>query len=335
MKKRYWIPLALLGALLLAYLLGPRVPYEAVDAKLPVLGYGPADLDREIRAREAAVPDLRPDNHGRILWADSTRAPTDWAVLYLHGYSASPTEGDPIVAELRERYGVHVYQARLAGHGRTDPTAMGELTPAALVDSAKRALVEARLLGRKLLVVSTSTGSTLANYLAAAHPDSIQAQVMYSPNMAIDNPAAKLLSGPWGLQLARLAEGGDTHQFTLPTGAERYWTTSYPVKGLVALQHLLDQISTPAVWQQITQPYFIGYYYKDEEQSDHVISIPTLLEFAETTRTPAAQKRVVAFPEVDTHVIASGWQSQDVASVRAATQAFLEEVLGFVPKGGR
>ena len=329
MKKRYWIPLVLIGALVLTYLLGPRIAYDTVDAQLPTLDYGLAKLDQQIAQREARQPTLKPDNESRILWADSTKSATPWAILYLHGYSASPTEGDPVVAELRDRYGVNVYQPRLAGHGIADPDGMKELTPAALVASAKRALVEARLLGDSLLIISTSTGSTLANYLAAQHPELVQAQVMYSPNMAIGNPAAPLLSGPWGLELTQLAEGGEMHRFTLPAGAEQYWTTSYHTKGIVALQNLLDQISTPAIWQRVAQPYFIGYYYKDDANSDHVISIPAIEAFAAATATPEARRRLVAFPDVDTHVIASGWQSKDLDSVRKATWAFLEEMLGW------
>ena len=331
MKKRYWIPLALIGVLIATYLLGPRTPYAPVTATLPLLDYGLPELDSIVRTRAAAVPTLRPDNESRILWADSIGRTTEWAVLYLHGYSASPTEGDPVVRELRDHYGVNVYQPRLAGHGVTDPAAMRDLTPAALVESAKRALVEAQLLGERILVVSTSTGSTLANYLAAEHPELIQAQVMYSPNMAIGNPAAPLLSGPWGLELTQLAEGGEMHSFTLPEGAEQYWTTSYHTQGIVALQNLLDQISTPEVWERVRQPYFIGYYYKNDEESDHVISIPAIQEFHETTATPVDQKQLVAFPDVASHVIASKWQSKDVASVRAATRAFLEAELGWVP----
>ena len=329
MKKRYWMPPLLVGLLVGTYFLGPRSAYGPVTAALPSLDYDITALDSVVRTRAAAVATLKADNESRILWAASSQQPTPWAILYLHGYSASPTEGDPVVAELRDRYGVNVYQPRLAGHGVTHPDSMRLLTPAALVASAKRALAEARLLGDSLLVVSTSTGSTLANYLAAEHPNLVQAQVMYSPNMAIGNPAAALLSGPWGLELTQLAEGGELHSFTLPEGADQYWTTSYHTQGIVALQHLLDQISTPEVWQRIRQPYFIGYYFKDGENSDHVISIPAILDYDQTTQTPANQKQLVAFPDVGSHVIASGWQSKDLDSVRRATWAFLENTLGW------
>ena len=38
---------------------------------------------------------LKPDNEARIVWADSSRQKTAYAIVYLHGFSASLGEGDP------------------------------------------------------------------------------------------------------------------------------------------------------------------------------------------------------------------------------------------------
>ena len=48
----------------------------------------------------------------------------------------------------------------------------------------------------------------------------------------------------------------------------------------------------------------------------------------ENIQTSTDKKRIQAFPNVDSHVIISGLQSKDIASVEQATYAFAEEVLG-------
>ena len=40
---------------------------------------------------------IKPDNQARIIWADSSKKEkTKIAFLYLHGFSASQAEGDPV-----------------------------------------------------------------------------------------------------------------------------------------------------------------------------------------------------------------------------------------------
>ncbi|MEO1413251.1 MAG: hypothetical protein AAFW73_25450, partial [Bacteroidota bacterium] len=60
---------------------------------------------------------------------------------------------------------------------------------------------------------------------------------------------------------------------------------------------------------------------------DQVISIDEIQRFAETSATPADQRRLVAFPEAGGHIITSDLQSKDLESVRRETYKFAEEVL--------
>ena len=53
-------------------------------------------------------------------------------------------------------------------------------------------------LEKKVILMSCSTGGTLSIYLAAKFPDQVHAQILYSPNIAIADPTAKMLTGPWG-----------------------------------------------------------------------------------------------------------------------------------------
>jgi len=140
-----------------------------------------------------------------------------------------------------------------------------------------------------------------------------------------------LLTGPWGLQLARLMNGGNYRSFELPEGGAQYWTTKYRIEGLVCLRDLLDETMTSNNFKRITQPYFIGYYFKTEEESDHIISIDAIKDFSQQTLTPPDKKVLEAFPDVAAHVLPSAIQSKDLESVRAKTNQFAEQVLGLSP----
>ena len=54
---------------------------------------------------------------------------------------------------------------------------------------------------------------------------------------------------------------------------------------------------TREVFQKVTQPYFLGYYYKNEEEKDWIVSIEAMQEFHRLSGTPSHQKIMKAFPE--------------------------------------
>ncbi len=318
--------LCLLGGVLY---FGPQPDYPAFDADIEEIALPLSELDSMIRQREQNVSSLKPDNEARIIWADSMRK-TPFSIVYLHGFSASPMEGKPLVFDLANRYGCNLYLARLPGHGVEDAEAFAKLTPAALVGSAKEALAIGRAIGEQVILMSCSTGSTLSIYLSASHPEAIFAQLMYSPNIDIEDQTADLLTLPWGLQLARWVTGGNYHSFSLPAPCRPYWTMRYRLEGLICLKSLLNETMKPSIFEKIRQPYFIGYYYKNEEAKDDVISVDAIKEFNKQTATLPANRQLLAFPDVDTHVIINDCQSKNVAAVRQASVEFIERVLGLV-----
>lgn len=332
MKKRYKISLALVMIVVLAYWQGPRPVFEKVSSEIQPLKLTINQLDSAIAAFESQFTNIKPENESRIIWADSVRK-TPYSMVYLHGFSAGVMESDPVHRALAKKYGCNLYLARLSHHGLDGKDAFEGLTPAALMHSAAEAIAVGQLIGDKVILVSCSTGGTLSIYLTAHNPDLVAAQIMYSPNTAIHDPTAVLLNKPWGRELTQLVLGdykiGDTTKIGTPI--ERYWTLTYRSEALVALQELLDQTMTDDVFAQINSPYFIGYYYKSDEESDHVISVPGILDFDSKTNTPEDKKRVIAFPDVGNHVMASDLQSNDIASVIKETSSFMEVVLGMQP----
>src|SRR5690348_7733637 len=97
MRKKWfrWL-LLILVVLYVIYLLGPSPSTPVYSAAMPAVPTAPAALENYIRDGEAKHK-LKPDNEARIVWAnDSSKAKTEYAIVYLHGFSASQGEGDPV-----------------------------------------------------------------------------------------------------------------------------------------------------------------------------------------------------------------------------------------------
>lgn len=326
LKKRYLIPLILIGGVAL----GPQKDFEQVDGTIEAINMPLTEIQAYLSKQDDKVPDVFPENRAKVVWADSIRK-TPYSVVYLHGFSASANEGAPIHQDFAQRYGCNLLLARLADHGRNSKESFLDLTPKQLIESAKEAIALGQLLGDRVILMSCSTGGTLSAYLAAENPDMVEAQIMYSPNIAIYSSASGLLTKPWGLQLARVTTGGDYRSFTVPEGCDPAWTTTYRLEGLIALQALLDQTMKPKVFEKISHPVFIGCYYKNEEEQDMVVSVQAMRDFMTQISTPEEDKTYVEFPEAKTHVIAAGCQSKDLEGVRSATYQFAEQTLGLTP----
>ncbi|MCK0147909.1 alpha/beta fold hydrolase [Arenibacter sp. F26102] len=321
----------LLVLLVIAYFMGPKVDKPVLTMDLPGVETDLNILNNNLLQREKANTKIKTNNESRIIWYDSIPAITEYSILYLHGWSASHEEGAPLHSELGRRYGANVYLPRLKGHGIQDDDAFLDLTAADYFDSAKEAFAIAKKIGKKVIVMGTSTGGTLALYLAHGEED-IAGLLLYSPNVEIYDPTAPMLSGPWGLQLVKTIMDGDYYESEADSLKRAYWTTRYRVEALVQLQNLLDETMKPEVFQKIHQPTFLGYYYKNEEEQDEVVSVPAMLDMYGQLGVKDGMKRKVAFPNVGNHVMTSYITSKDLGSVKQETIRFLEDVIKLPPR---
>jgi hypothetical protein len=171
----------------------------------------------------------------------------------------------------------------------------------------------------------------MSMYFAQHDPD-IHSLIMYSPNIKINNSIAPLMSGPWGLQIARYVVGEKNFDFPASSKWDSlYWTKRYRIEGLVTLQALLDRTMRTSTFESISQPVFVGYYYKNLEEQDRVVVVENMLTMYDQLATPELSKRKIAFPEAGRHVIGSKFKSNDWETVRDETFRYAEEILGFQP----
>lgn len=320
-----WLLVA--AGILVLYWVGPNPADPVYTNDLPVLSDSPQQLEMYVAEQEKKHP-IKPDNQARIVWNnDSLKNTTEYALVYLHGFSASQEEGNPVHRNLAKAFGCNLYLARLAEHGIDTSDALMNYTAEGLWQTAKEAYAIGKKLGKKVILMGTSTGGTVALQLAAAFPE-IAGIILYSPNIAINDPNAWLLNNPWGLQIARLVKGSNFNTAGQDDSTyKKYWNHTYRLEATVQLQELLETTMVPATFGAVRQPVLALYYFKDESNQDKVVKVSAIQKMMQELGTPDSLKRSVAMANAGNHVLASPIVSKDVAGVEKETSTFLQQVM--------
>lgn len=325
MRFLRWLGIILI-LLILVYFLGPQPASPHYSTTLPQIDLPVSGMDSFIKEQESRF-EVKPDNEARIIWAnDSTREMTEYAVVYLHGFSASQEEGDPVHYSFAQKFGCNLFLSRLDAHGLKSPEPLLDMTAEGLYNSAKQAYVIGKKLGRKVILMSTSTGGTLALKLASEFPD-IAGLILISPNIEINDSKAWMLNNHWGLQISRLFKG--YYNIIPDTTAiyAQYWNNRYRMEATVQLEELLETTMKHSVFKKITQPLLLLYYYKDEEHQDPVVKVSAMKRMFEQVSTPDSLKKQVPIPNGGVHVLGSYIKSKDLPAVQTAIDAFALSVL--------
>lgn len=319
--------------MILIYCLGPKPDSPDYTTNLPIVPDSAQAIETYVSRREA-LHKIKPDNEAKIWWYNpTTKARTKVAVLYLHGFSASRHEGFPTHINFAEKYGCNLYLARIADHGIDTTDAMFDFTAQRAWKSAKEAYAIAKKLGDKVVIMSTSTGGTLALKLAATYPE-IKGLVNFSPNIEINDPAAFLLNDPWGLEIARFVFKGNFRTVQSDSIYAKYWCTKYRIESLVQLEEMVETMASKNVFTKVKCPVFNGVYYRDEEHQDPTIRVSAVRKMHAELGTQDGMKVYKEFPNAGTHVIASNIKSGAVTEVFDAISHFAEAYLQLKPAHG-
>ncbi len=316
---------------LLIYFLGPQpnTPHYTVD--LPEIPSSKS-LDDVLKGIENQHK-IKADNQAQIIWKDSLKKErTPYAIVYLHGFSASHEEGNPVHRQLAKSIQANLLLTRLADHGLDTISPMQHFSAEKLWKSAQLAYALGKQLGDKVILVGTSTGGTLALKLAATYPE-VHSLILLSPNIAINDNKAWLLNYPWGLQIARKVTGGLERKIEGKSAEyKKYWYTNYRLESVVQLQELVETTMIPEVFQSVKQPVLLLYYYKNEKEQDPVVKVDAMLQMFEELGTAKAFKQKIALPNTGNHVIGSYITSKDVPSVESAIQNFIPVIEAYKNK---
>lgn len=277
------------------------------------------NLIDSIRESESNHSDLRKSAEKEIRWFSGNIRPTSFSIVYIHGFSASKMELSPTVELIADQLGANVFFTRLSGHGRSED-AMAE----ASVQNWKRDIDEAidiaNLIGNRVIIMSASTGSTLATWWLATRPNSnIAANIMISPNFGVNSSAAQILTWPMGLTIGKFLSG-DYRGFEPQNQLHaEYWTERYPLEAVVPMLELVDEVDDLDK-AGVTTPQLIVY-----SENDKVVSVEKIKNT--TNQFSASNTQLVNFQN-------STDPAQHVLSGEAcsptSTSAMVETVLNYL-----
>ncbi len=313
--------------LIAVYFLGPTPAKPKWDDAAVLVPSSPTELEKYIAEQENKHP-LKPDNEARIVWADSTKMKTEYSVVYLHGFSASQKEGDAIHLQFAKEFGCNLYLPRLADHGVDTTEQLLYFTPDRWWESSKEALAIGKAIGEKVILMSTSTGGTVAIVLAAEFPDDVYAMINMSPNIAVNDPNAWLLNNPWGLQIARMVIGSNYQQIKYDSARQIFWNSRYRIESLTQLQEMLEDKMVKSTFEKVKCPSLTLYYYKNEKEQDPTVKVSAMLEMHAQLGTPDQLKVAVPIPNAGNHVLGSSLVPGDLKTVYNETRKFAIEKLG-------
>jgi pimeloyl-ACP methyl ester carboxylesterase len=323
-----WL-LAIPVVLGVGYIIGPCPATPVYNKTMPQVPADAKALTAYVNANEA-LHKLKPDNEARIIWAnDSVKNKTAYSIVYLHGWSASQAEGDPVHKNIAKEFGCNLYLSRLAEHGIDTAKPMANLTVDENWESCKQALAIGKQLGNKVIVIGCSAGGANALQLAAAYPNDVTALILLSPCIAINNDNAWVLNNHWGVQVAKMVSG---HEENLSADSvvpliNQYWYCRYSFKGAAALQEIMETSMLPQNFAKVQQPTLLLYYYKDQVHQDSVVKVDAMLKMFDELGTAPALKRKVDIPTAGHHVIGSYIKSNDVKAVQDQVSLFIKEIL--------
>ncbi|WP_420586676.1 alpha/beta hydrolase [Ruegeria sp.] len=327
MRRFGWFLGRLLLALIvvggLIYWFGPR---EEVDLhpRFDPRKFGEG-VQVYFESTESAYDDIVPGVEKRVVWQDGFKEQrTPISVLYVHGFSASSEEIRPVPDMVADALGANLVYTRLQGHGR-DGSAMAEGTAAGWMQDMAEGLAAARAVGDRVVVISTSTGGTLA---AAAALDEelmqdVAGLVFVSPNFGVNTPGAWIPGLPWARTWLPMLMGQERDVSGPDPEKNKYWSAVYPWEAVVPMTVLVETVyaldfsgaQVPAL-----------FWFSDDDQ---VVRPDLTHKVAEAWGGPATVELVTMGPGDDpmSHVIAGRLMSpgQTDATV-AGILAWLERI---------
>lgn len=327
LKKILPAIMAIAIVLAFTYILGPKTKVQNLAGDYPTVPLDLLALENYVAQKEDTVQGLKPGNEAKIIWADSVnKNKTPYSIIYIHGFGASEMEGSPVNRLLADHFGSNLYLARLPEHGIDRSDAMKHMTATKLMQSAREAYMIGKSLGDSVIVVGTSMGGVLSINLASERPD-MKALMLYSPAVGINGDMLDQFFQPWRKFIFQNFILDNGTQIT-PREAEKakYWSEQYHINGYESLAVLIKSTMNDSTFTKIKQPLFLGYFYKNDQEQDFVVSVPKMLDMYEKVNTDSERKDKNPFPDTGDHVIASDITSKDWDGVLRSSIIFLENV---------
>lgn len=236
-------------------------PESQLSEPLPP-GLGIGDVERFLAERDDREAPLQRGVGSDVKWASARDTATETAVVFLHGWSTSPEEIDPVDTEIARLLGANLVRLRLTGHGLAPADRGGHAlrdtaTRSVLLRDAAVAFALGRLLGRRVVLIGCSTGGTLATWVSAQHwaRSALAAVVLISPGFALSIAGRAYVLAKWPVLMLPSAAaraivhaiaGPEHHVPYVSEEQRRVVTMTYPSEAVVNLCELYTTVEVGA-----------------------------------------------------------------------------------------
>ena len=192
------------------------------------------DIDILLESQEKMVRGLRPGTEKKVLWAQGNGIKSQTSIVFIHGFSASRVETDPVVDLIAAELSANVYFTRLRGHGQ-DGQALAEVTYEQLLDDTIEAIEIGKSIGDDVVLMGCSTGCSLI-HIALGQDHDIKAAIYISPNFGPKPIKGQVLRIPGAKFLVPLVFGQEHTFVAINDEYTTCWTTKYPTKALFTIK---------------------------------------------------------------------------------------------------
>ncbi len=217
-----------------------------------------------------------PGCKSRLRWTGIPGERTETSIVYLHGFSASPDDLHPILDLLAESMQANLLRIRLRGHGLAND-GLSQAKASQWLEDAAIARKIGTLIGKRALLIGMSTGGSIALLSAMQNPDGLLELALLSPNFAVRNQGARILTWPWGREIAALVTGSHRHKWVAESPIRAaLWTTDYGLSAAAEMQSIVRAVRDLQL-SEMRVPALIVH-----SNIDHVVSIEAMqAKFAE------------------------------------------------------
>lgn len=286
-------------------------------------------LDNYLDDQESQL-DLKDGTKAQVIWNSQELKQTEYAIVYLHGFRASHPEGDPVHKKIAKAFECNLYLSRMEEHGIKSEHPLLNLSEEKMLRSAHFAFEIGRRIGKKVILMGTSTGGSLALYLASKpeYQKDLASLILYSPLIDFYGMGAKLLTKRISRKALAIIPG-KKHLITTKNttfAEDDIWNKRYALAGALELGAFVENKMTTSLFKKVSHPTFVGYYYKNKHEQDTVVSVSAIKKMTQNLGTRTELLHISNFPEANNHVICSSLVSKSVDHVIDNTCKFLKDV---------
>jgi esterase/lipase len=320
MKKKILLAIV---SLIVIFLISLPITRYRLDEKINPLKLPTSvtDLDSYLSQSEYKFGDVVPGAEKKIVWASAKQEQTEYAVVYIHGYSASRQETAPLAELVAKDLKANLYYARLTGHAR-NPEAFANSTANDWLNDAVEALEIGKKIGKKVILMGTSTGSSLICWLVNQdkYQKDVASVIFISPNFYPASKMTKLFLYPAGVGFAKMVYGKE--RSWEPRNAEegKYWNHQYRWEAITPMIVLVEHVQN-IPYAKISVPALFLY-----TEQDKVVDKREIVKKFELFGSK--DKKLLNLSQCKDHIMAGDIISPDT------TPLLRSEIVGFLKKTG-